>query len=247
MKLLVLASGRGSDFQAIMDHEILGIFRNVKVEGLVCNHKGAKVIERAKNSRIDVFELEGVAGKTFQSTPERNTAREKFDEQCLQIASKLNIDLIVLAGFDQIVSKKLTESYLNKIINIHPAIDLIRFGGKNMIGRKVHELVIKSGDDCSGCTVHYVISNVDLGPPILKKTTRVLPNDTPESLEKRILFLEHLAYPEAIQLLADGRVLVDDKADGCFVDRYSGNWDLEWAIRQKKYLESAKETSTLPQ
>ncbi len=110
-----------------------------------------------------------------------------------------------------------------------------------MVGRKVHQLVLSSGVRYSGCTVHFVTNEIDLGPPVLKKTTEIHAGDTPESLEKRILALEHLAYPEAIQLVADGRVTFDAAGKRCFVDRYSDGWDVEWEERQRKYVNSLAE------
>ncbi len=161
-KLLVLASGRGSDFQSIVDHEKLGVLQNAKIHGLVCNHEGAKVIERARSSNVEVFQIEGVSGRKFTSHEEREGARVRFDMECLRVVNTLGIDVVVLAGFDQIVSRNFVEACKFRILNIHPAYDLRQFGGKNMVGLKVHEAVIKSGSTFSGCTVHFVTSDVDL-------------------------------------------------------------------------------------
>ena len=106
-----------------------------------------------------------------------------------------------------------------------------------MVGRRVHEEVLKSGATYSGCTVHFVTNDLDLGPVMLKKRTEIGPRETPESLERKILNLEHLAYPEAIQLVLDERVRLDTSGKACFVDRFSKNWDVEWDQRQRKYLE----------
>ncbi|HZW56056.1 MAG TPA: phosphoribosylglycinamide formyltransferase [Nitrososphaerales archaeon] len=237
-KILVLASGRGTDFQAIVEHEKLGVFSGVHIEALVCNHYGALVTEKARKEGIRVYEFEGVAGKKFASAAEREDARATFDRECVRVAKENSVDYIALAGFDQIVSSGFVEEFPFKILNIHPAYDLQRFGGKNMVGLKVHEHVIKSGASYSGCTVHFVTNELDLGPAILKKKISVRKDDTPESLERRILALEHLAYPEAIQLLADDRVILSETPTGtrCFIDAFSGGWDVDWSSRQSRYL-----------
>jgi phosphoribosylglycinamide formyltransferase 1 len=235
--LLVLASGRGTDFQAIVDHARLGIFSGVKIGALVCNHEDAPVIQRAREAGIKAAVVQGTSGRDFHDTTEKELARNQFDQEVLRMGRELGASLIVLAGFDQILGRKLVDSFTFKILNIHPAYDLTHFGGKGMVGLRVHEAVLKSRARFSGCTVHFVTNDVDLGPVILKKKTMIEPRDTPEVLEKRILELEHLAYPEAIQLVLDDRVRLDSSGKACFVDRYSRNWDVEWDSRQRKYVE----------
>jgi phosphoribosylglycinamide formyltransferase-1 len=235
--ILVLASGRGTDFQAIVDHVKLGIFNDVKVAALVCNHESAPVVQRAKEASVRSVVVPGTSGRKFLDSVERDAARANFDQECLRIARELGVNLIVLAGFDQILGRKLVDAFTFKILNIHPAYDLNRFSGKGMVGQKVHEAVLKSGASYSGCAVHFVTNDIDLGPVILKKKTNVELRDTPESLEKRILDLEHIAYPQAIQLVLDDRVRLDASGKSCYVDRYSRNWDVEWNSRQRKYIE----------
>ncbi len=235
-KILVLASGRGTDFQAIVDHQRLDILRNVKIAGLICNHKDSPVIEKAQGAGIESVVIEGVTGKKFSGNEERDLSRREFDNKCLAKINEFGVDLVVLAGFDQILGNDLVESCKFKILNIHPAYNMELFGGKNMVGRKVHELVLKSHSEYSGCTVHFVTNDIDLGPVVLKKKLDIRDGETPESLETRILNLEHLAYPEAIQLVTDDRVQIDSSGKRCFVDRYSGNWDIEWNSRQKRYI-----------
>ena len=236
-RILVMASGRGSDFQAIVDHEKLGILKNVEIAALICNHNDSPVIEKAKNTDIERIIIEGVTGKKFASPQERDRSRREFDNKCLEKIVDLGIDLVVLAGFDQILSNDLVNSFMFKILNIHPAYNMKLFGGKNMVGTKVHELVLSMHSEYSGCTVHFVTNDIDLGPVILKKRLNIHSGETPESLEKGILALEHLAYPEAIQLVSDGRVRLGESGKQCFVDRYSDNWDIDWDNRQKKYIE----------
>jgi phosphoribosylglycinamide formyltransferase-1 len=237
-RLLFLASGRGSNFQAFVDHIQLGVLKNLSIAGLVCNQKGAPVVERGKKAEVETTEIEGISRKKFPSTIEREQARQAFDKKCLEIVVSHDVDYVVLAGFDQIVSKMFVEQCPFRIINIHPAYNLRKFGGKNMVGSKVHEAVVSSGEAYSGCTVHFVSGEVDQGPAILKRKVPVLSGDTPLRLEERILSEEHLAYPEALQLLVDERVFVSSSGTSCFVDRYSDNWDIEWFARQSIYINS---------
>jgi phosphoribosylglycinamide formyltransferase-1 len=234
--ILFLGSGRGTNFQSFVDHVRLGILKNVAIKGLICNHPGAQVIQRAKAANVPAFEFEGVSGKKFGSTEEKDRARLAFDNESVSISKMLAADYVILAGFDQILTKSFTDNFPYRILNIHPAYDLRTFGGKNMVGTKVHECVISQRMPYSGCSVHIVTSTVDQGPVVMKKRVDVLPNDTPRTLESRILEQEHLAYPEALQLLVDGRVIVSDSGNRCFVDRYSDDWDIEWAKRQQSYV-----------
>lgn len=235
--LLILASGRGTDFQAIVDHARLGIFNDVKIGALICNHESAPVMQRAREAGVKALMIQGTSGRNFSNQAEREAARTQFDQECLRVAREIGASLIVLAGFDQILSRKLVDTFTFKILNIHPAYDLTRFGGKGMVGLRVHEEVLKSAAGFSGCAVHYVTNDIDLGPVILKKKTVIQPVDSPESLEKRILELEHIAYPEAIQLVMDERVRIDASGKSCYVDRYSKNWDVDWDFRQRKYVD----------
>ncbi len=219
----------------------MGIFRDVEIAGLICNHEGAPVINRAQRVGVPTFVIKGVTGTKFPNESAKEEARIAFDKSCINLVRERRADLVVLAGFDQIVSKTFVEACRFKILNIHPAYDLKRFGGKNMVGRKVHELVLSSGVGYSGCTIHYVTNDIDGGPVLLKKRVDVSKTDTPESLERKILQLEHLAYPEAIQLVADGRVRVDESGKRCFVDRFSDGWDIDWDSRQQRYIASVQD------
>ena len=147
LKLGILASGRGSDFQAILDHVKMGILQNVTIEVLVCNVENAFVIERAKNQGIGTNFIQGSAGMKFESNNEREKFREDFDSKIIEIFNKKDIDLVVCAGFNQIISNVLVKEFTNRILNIHPAYDVKRFGGYGMVGMKVHEAVIKEREE----------------------------------------------------------------------------------------------------
>jgi phosphoribosylglycinamide formyltransferase-1 len=218
----------------------LGVLKDISIKALICNHPGIQVVRRARNAEITTFEIEGVTGKKFGSREEKHQARLAFDNECVSISKTLNIAYIVLAGFDQILSKSFTNNFPYRILNIHPAYDLKLFGGKSMVGLKVHETVLGQKMNYSGCTVHFVTGAVDQGPVILKKRVQVLPNDTPEKLESRILEQEHLAYPEALQMVVDGRVYIPSSGNQCYVDRYGDNWDIEWSRRQEAYIDHVK-------
>ena len=129
LKLGILASGRGSDFQAILDHVKMGILQNVTIEVLVCNVENAFVIERAKNQGIGTNFIQGSAGMKFESNNEREKFREDFDSKIIEIFNKKDIDLVVCAGFNQIISNVLVKEFTNRILNIHRAYDVKRFGG----------------------------------------------------------------------------------------------------------------------
>lgn len=240
-KILFLASGRGSNFGAFVDHVRLGILQNASIACLISNHPGTGAVKIAKESGIPFYEIEGVSGKKFDSIEARKRAREKFDEECLSIARNQNADYLLLAGFDQILTPVLIDNFHLRILNIHPAYDTVRFGGRNMVGSKVHQSVIDQKEVYSGCTVQIVTSTVDEGPAIVKKRVDLLKEDTADSLAARILNLEHLAFPEALQLMIDGRVIISESEKQCFVDRYSGNWDVEWTRRQESYIKLASE------
>jgi phosphoribosylglycinamide formyltransferase-1 len=238
--ILFLSSGRGSNFQSFVDHVRLDILKNVSIKALVCNHLGAQVLQRAKAANITAFEIEGVTGKKFNSSKEKDEARLAFDNECVAISKTFDIDYVILAGFDQILTKSFNDNFPYRILNIHPAYDLRVFGGRNMVGSKVHEAVIAQKMRYSGCSVHLVTNSIDQGPVVMKKRVDILPNDTPRTLESRILEQEHLAYPEALQLLVDGRVILSESGSGCFVDRYSEDWDIEWSKRQESYIRYVK-------
>ncbi len=234
--LLFLASGRGSNFKSFVDHIRLGILKAVAVKILVSNRVNAPVLEIARIADIATKELVGTSGRSFVSKEEREKARLDFDKQCLELVHQFSIDYVLLAGFDQILSKSFVDSMPCRILNIHPAYDLRAFGGKNMVGSKVHDSVVRSEVRYSGCTVHFVANEIDQGPAILKERVAILPDDTAGSLEQRILAYEHLLYPQALQLLVDGRVFLSDDRTKCYVDRFSDNWDIEWWKRQEAYL-----------
>ena len=232
-RLAVFASGRGSNFQAIIKHARMGILQNVDLRLLVTNILDAPASTLARENSIPVAFIEGVYGRKFVNKQDRTEARNEFDRKTLEVLGQERIDLVALAGFMQVLGPTLVEAYRFRIMNIHPAKDLARFGGTGMFGDRVHAAVIQAGEKESGCTIHYVDNTIDGGPTILQATVSVIRGETPESLGDRILIHEHRTYSKAIQLHVDERIHVKD---GKAVIDYGGNWEDQWNRKQEAFI-----------
>lgn len=186
-RIAVFFSGGGTDFQAVIDGQRDKKFDGEIVVSVTSNSK-AYGIERAKAAGIPCY----VCRKAdFPSEAAR-------DERILEILKQYGVELVVLAGYLGILTDCLVKSYPRAIINIHPAL-LPKFGGKGMFGMNVHRAVIAAGETKSGATVHYVDGGTDTGEIIMQRALDVLPDDTPESLQRRILNeIEHPLLVEAI-------------------------------------------------
>ena len=197
-KIAVLVSGGGTDLQSVID-AVENKYINGKIEMVIGSKEGIYALERAKKHNIDTFVVS------------RREYGEKSSDKILEL-TKGKVDLIVLAGFLAILDGEILKEFNNKIINIHPSL-IPSFCGPGMYGLKVHEAVIKSGVRYSGCTVHFVNSEVDGGAILLQEAVPVYFEDDAETLQKRILEKEHLILPEAIKLISEGRVqFVNGKA-----------------------------------
>ena len=185
-KITVLISGGGTNLQSLIDSVESGQID--AVINYVIADRPAYGLERAKKHNIPNIVISRKEGK------------EKWAEKFLELIKSDKPDLIVLAGFLSILDKRIIEAFPHKIINIHPAL-LPKFGGKGMYGMNVHKAVIAAGEKESGCTVHYVDAGVDTGEIILQKKVTVSPEDTPETLQKKVLKLEHSALPEAVRMI----------------------------------------------
>jgi phosphoribosylglycinamide formyltransferase 1 len=187
--IAVLASGRGSNFQAIID-----AIQNGKIAAicaaLITDNPKAFAIERAKKAKIPVTVVD------FASFP----SREMYEHALLSAMQQVNADLFVLAGYMRIVGADIVRSFPAKIMNIHPAL-LPAFPGLHAQRQASHH-----GVKVSGCTVHFVDESLDGGPIILQRCIKVLENDDEDSLAERILHHEHECYPEAIQLFCEERL-----------------------------------------
>ncbi len=185
----VLVSGGGTNLQAILDACDSGLIKSGKVVTVVSNKKDVYALERAKNANVEGVVIEK---KAFESV-------EAFDEALCEHMKSREVDLIVMAGFLCIVGDKLIEEFENRIINIHPSL-IPSFCGAGFYGLKVHEAALEYGVKVSGATVHYVNGVVDGGKIIKQKAVYINDDDTPETLQKRIMEeAEWKILPEAIE------------------------------------------------
>lgn len=198
LRVVVLASGRGSNLQAIIDAIETGQVQ-ARIVAVISNKKEAIALERArKHGLLDVF----VDPKPFAGRPD---SREAYDQALLDVLQKHDAELVLLAGYMKIVTAVLINAYANRMMNIHPSL-LPSFPGLD-----VHKKAIEWGCKLAGCTVHFVTEGVDEGPIILQAAVPLLDSDTPEVLAARILEQEHKIYPRAIQLFAEHRLRVDGR------------------------------------
>lgn len=200
LRLAVLVSGGGTNLQAILDAIDEGTITNAEVSVVISNNAGAYALERAKNKGIDAVCL---SPKTFAS-------REAFNEALLAKLQSYNVDLVVLAGCLVVIPQSIVDAYPNKIINIHPSL-IPSFCGTGYYGLKVHEGVLSRGVKVTGATVHFVDGGTDTGPIILQKAVEVHEGDTPKVLQQRVMEeAEWVIMPRAIDLIANGKVTVED-------------------------------------
>mgnify|MGYP001019752163 FL=1 len=194
LKIAVLISGRGSNLQAIMD-SIASQKLSAAILCVISDKPDAYGLERAKKQGIETLALDY---KKFSS-------KDAYEKELLKVLKEKDPDLICLAGYMRIVGRGLISAFKNKIINIHPAL-LPAFPGLHS-----QKQALDYGVKVSGCTVHFVDEGCDTGPIILQKSVQVFEGDTEESLSARILEQEHKAYPEAIGLIAEGRVRIEGR------------------------------------
>lgn len=187
--IAIFASGSGSDMQSVIDGVKDGRIDG-KVKLIITNKNGIYAIERAK--------LENIPCKTF--TLKQYGSHAVRDMAILKELKDNGIDLVVLAGYLSIVTPVIVNEYERRIINIHPSL-IPRHCGVGYYGIKVHESVIASGDKVSGATVHFVDSDADTGEIIEQVKVEVLSDDTPESLQKRVLEKEHILLPSVVAKL----------------------------------------------
>jgi phosphoribosylglycinamide formyltransferase-1 len=199
-------------------------------------------MERARKADVPVKYVEGVVGKKYPDKESRSRARQAFDAEVLQILKQYDITVIALAGFNQIVTPVIIDEYRMRIMNIHPAYNVKRYGGVGMVGDHVHESVLANHEKYSGCTVHYVEDAVDLGPAILRQLVPVKPDDTVRSLADRILVWEHRSYSKGIQIHVDGQFELRRHLSE--QDLQNDEWENRWNQRQQQYLEYQQKHAT---
>lgn len=202
LKLAVCVSGGGTNLQAIMDAIDNGTITNASIEVVISNNPNAYALERARNH--------GIKGVCI--SPKTYATREEFNEDFLRQLDSYHVDLVVLAGFLVVLPEKMIQAYHNRIINIHPSL-IPSFCGKGFYGLKVHEGVLERGVKVTGATCHFVDEGTDTGPIILQKAVEVLADDTPKTLQKRVMEqAEWVIMPQAIDLISNGKVkIVDNK------------------------------------
>lgn len=193
-RIAVLASGAGSNLQALLDH-LDGLGRNAPgaVSLVVSDRAGAYALERAR----------------LRSVPAVHVARAATAETLERELASRDIDLVVLAGYLQLVPATVVRRWAGRILNVHPAL-LPAFGGPGMYGHRVHEAVIAAGVRLSGVTVHFVDEQFDRGAIIAQWPVPVPPGETPDALAARVLAVEHRLYPRSIAAVASGAVRLGD-------------------------------------
>ena len=205
MKIAVFVSGGGTNLQAIIDNTKDGILKDIEIVLVLSSSRDAYALERAANNGIPSVV---VSRKDFDSI-------ESWDSAVVKAVDKSGAELIVLAGYLSLLGPEIVSKYSNRIINIHPAL-IPSFCGAGMYGIRPHKAALAKGVKVSGATVHFVNGNYDEGPILLQKAIDVLPNDTPETLQKRIMQeCEWKLLPQAIRLIADGRVVIENNI--CYV------------------------------
>ncbi|MBR3142833.1 MAG: phosphoribosylglycinamide formyltransferase [Clostridiales bacterium] len=205
MKIAVFVSGGGTNLQAIIDNTKDGILKDIEIVLVLSSSKDAYALERAANNGIKSCV---VSKKDFDSI-------EAWDEAVVKAVDESGAELIVLAGYLSLMGPKIVSKYSNRIINIHPAL-IPSFCGAGMYGIRPHKAALAKGVKVSGATVHFVNENYDEGPILLQKAVDVLPDDTPETLQRRIMEqCEWKILPQAIRLIADGKVVIENNI--CYV------------------------------
>lgn len=195
-RIAVLASGSGSDLQSVIDGVEDGSIDG-RIVVVISDNEDAYALTRAEDHGIEP-----------RYVSRKGLKREEHEEAVTAVIQEFDVDLIVLAGYIRILTPAFIVRHRGKMINIHPAL-LPLYGGPGMYGMHVHEAVLASGDEVSGCSVHFVDENVDGGPIIAQRTVPVLADDTAETLQARVLEEEHRLLPEVVGLIAAGRVTVD--------------------------------------
>ena len=200
-KIAVLVSGGGTNLQALIDAQGRGEIVNGEITAVISSAPGVYALERAAKAGIPGYVLDR---KSYPSSQAMTTA-------LVDRLKELSIDVVVMAGFMTIVTKELFEVYENAIINVHSAL-IPSFAGPGCYGLHVHEKALAYGVKVSGATVHFVTEECDSGPIILQKAVDVLPDDTPETLQRRIMEqCEWKLLPQAVSLFCQDRLRVEGR------------------------------------
>lgn len=200
LRVLVCVSGGGTNLQALIDRIEDGTVTDTQIVRVISNNKNAYALERAAQHGI----------KGICISPKEFTDRDAFNEAFLQAVDEAEPDLIVLAGFLVVIPPQMIRRYQNRILNIHPSL-IPSFCGTGYYGLKVHEKALDRGVKVTGATVHFVDEGTDTGPIVLQKAVEVKPDDTPQSLQRRVMEeAEWILLPKAVDLFAHGRISVEN-------------------------------------
>jgi phosphoribosylglycinamide formyltransferase-1 len=194
LRLGVLASGRGSNLQSILEAIEHGVL-SARVAAVISNKKEAQALERAARYQIPAFFLD----------PSHYPNREAYDTAILQRLQEYQVNFVVLAGYMRLLTPTLIEPYRQRIINIHPSL-LPAFPGM-----RAHRQALEYGVRVSGCTLHFVDEEMDHGPIIAQAAVPVMEGDTEEQLSERILVEEHRLLPQVLQLYAEGKLKIEGR------------------------------------
>ena len=188
-RIAVLVSGGGTNLQALINAQNSGIIESGEIVLVVSNKKDAYALTRAQNANIKIAVIE-------------KKGNPNFEDDIIKILKQNNIDIIVLAGFMCILSEKFTKEYENRILNVHPSL-IPSFCGEGFYGLKVHEAALSYGVKVTGATVHFVNEIPDGGKIILQKAVNIEENDTPETLQKRVMEqAEWIILPQAVEIVS---------------------------------------------
>lgn len=225
--IAIFASGGGSDMQSVID-AVEAKKIKARIVAAVANKEGIHALERAKKHGIEarVFTL-GEYGDN-----------EKRDKAILEFLKEKKVDFIVLAGYLAIVTPVLVDAYKDRIINIHPSL-IPNHCGKGMYGLNVHKSVLEAKDKISGCTVHRVDYGADTGKILAQRRVPVREGDTPESLQARILNVEHRLLPEVVALEVNGNKRTNRKKNRAYC-LINGDWSQENLKRPSRKLSDIK-------
>ncbi len=196
MRIVVLVSGGGTNLQALIDAQKRGELGG-NIVGVIASKPGVYALERAA--------LNGIPSAVVS----KKELADRYDDVLLESIENYKPDLIVLAGFLSILSRSITDKYANRIINVHPAL-IPSFCGKGFYGLKVHEAALEYGVKVTGATVHFVNEIPDGGAIIFQKAVDIMPDDTPETLQKRVMEqAEWILLPKAVRLFCEGKIKVN--------------------------------------
>ena len=196
LSIAILGSGKGSNAQSIIDAIKAGTL-NARIVCVLADVQDAFILDRARQNGIPAYYID--------CAPFKTKLEGAAEQKVIDILKKHGADLIVLAGFMRMVKSGLLRAFPGKIINIHPALL------PNFPGLHSWKQALDGGAKVTGCTVHFVDDGMDTGPIILQKEVPVLAGDTPESLHARIQVQEHIAYPEALRLISEGRLRIEGR------------------------------------